>query len=40
MPRPAASDTARYQRLGATLQKQGLIETIPPVDDYAVELEG
>jgi len=36
--RPAALDTARYQRLGAFLQKQGLIETIPPVADYAVEL--
>jgi putative hydroxymethylpyrimidine transport system substrate-binding protein len=36
--RPAALDTARYQRLGAFLQKQGLIETTPPVADYAVEL--
>jgi putative hydroxymethylpyrimidine transport system substrate-binding protein len=36
--RPAALDTARYQRLGTFLQKQGLIETIPPVADYAVEL--
>jgi putative hydroxymethylpyrimidine transport system substrate-binding protein len=37
--RPAALDTARYQRLGTFLQKQGLIETTPPVADYAVELE-
>jgi putative hydroxymethylpyrimidine transport system substrate-binding protein len=36
--RPAALDTARYQRLGTFLQKQGLIETVPPVADYAGEL--
>lgn len=36
--RPAALDTARYQRFAAFLKAQGLVETVPPVDRYAVEL--
>ena len=36
--RPAALDTARYQRFAEFLKAQGLIDDIPPVDAYAVEL--
>ncbi|MDZ7713585.1 MAG: ABC transporter substrate-binding protein [Rhodovibrio sp.] len=36
--RPAALDTARYQRFAAFLKAQGLVETVPPVDRFAVEL--
>jgi putative hydroxymethylpyrimidine transport system substrate-binding protein len=36
--RPAALDTARYARFAAFLERQGLIETPPPVERYAVEL--
>jgi putative hydroxymethylpyrimidine transport system substrate-binding protein len=37
--RPAAMDTARYDRFAAFLEQQGLIKAPPPVADYAVELE-
>ena len=37
--RPAAMDTARYERFAAFLEDQGLIKTPPPVGDYAVELQ-
>jgi putative hydroxymethylpyrimidine transport system substrate-binding protein len=36
--RPAALDTARYQRFAAFLKNQGLIETVPPIDQLAVQL--
>ena len=36
--RPAALDRARYERFGAFLQAQGLIESAPAVDAVAVEL--
>ncbi len=35
--RPAALDHGRYQRFAEFLKQQGLIETLPPLDDYAVE---
>lgn len=35
--RPGALDTQRYRRVGAFMQKQGLIKTNPPVDSYAVQ---
>ena len=37
--RPAALDRARYARFAAFLEAQGLIDTIPPLDSYAVELD-
>ena len=37
--RPAALDTRRYARFAAFLKQQGIIAKIPPVGDYAVELE-
>lgn len=36
--RPAALDKGRYDRFAAFLKGRGLIETIPPVGSYAVEL--
>jgi putative hydroxymethylpyrimidine transport system substrate-binding protein len=36
--RPAALDTARYQRFAAFLNAQGMIEAVPPVEQVAVEL--
>ncbi len=36
--RPAALDRGRYDRFAEFLKGRGLIETIPPVDSYAVEL--
>ena len=36
--RPAALDGARYRRFAAFLKKQGLIDEIPPLESYAVEL--
>ena len=36
--RPAAFDNVRYQRFAVFLKKQGLIEKVLPVSDYAVEL--
>lgn len=36
--RPAALDRGRYDRFADFLKGRGLIETIPPVDSYAVEL--
>ncbi|MBA4502873.1 ABC transporter substrate-binding protein [Marinobacterium marinum] len=35
--RPAALDEARYQRVGAFMQEQGLAKRNPPVTDYAIE---
>ncbi len=37
--RPAALDRGRYQRFAQFLIDQGLIETAPPVESFAVELE-
>ena len=36
--RPAALDAGRYTRFAEFLQKQGLIEKIPPLSDYAIAL--
>lgn len=36
--RPAALDRGRYERFAAFLKAQGLIKTIPPLGEYAVEL--
>ncbi len=36
--RPAALDRSRYERFAAFLKAQGLIDAIPPLDEYAVEL--
>jgi len=36
--RPAALDRARYNNFAEFLKGRGLIETIPPVESYAVEL--
>ncbi len=36
--RPGALDTNRYQRFAAYLRGQGLIRTVPPIAQYAVEL--
>ena len=36
--RPAALDSARYQRFARFLKDQGMIEAVPPVARYAVEL--
>lgn len=36
--RPAALDAGRYQRFAEFLQARGLIDTIPPVESYAVEV--
>tara|TARA_R110002110_G_scaffold410123_1_gene633168 strand:- start:42022 stop:42963 length:942 start_codon:yes stop_codon:yes gene_type:complete len=36
--RPAALDRGRYDRFAEFLKGRGLIETVPPVDSYAVEL--
>lgn len=36
--RPAALDRARYRRFAVFLEKQGLIESPPPVGTYAVEV--
>lgn len=37
--RPAALDRGRYERFAAFLEEQGLIETVLPVERYAVELD-
>jgi putative hydroxymethylpyrimidine transport system substrate-binding protein len=37
--RPAALDTARYQRFGAFMQEMGLVKTAPDVEDLAVEVK-
>jgi putative hydroxymethylpyrimidine transport system substrate-binding protein len=34
--RPAALDVGRYQRFAAFLKEKGLIDTIPPIESYAV----
>jgi putative hydroxymethylpyrimidine transport system substrate-binding protein len=36
--RPGALDRARYLRFAAFLQKQGMVKTPPPLDEWAVEL--
>ncbi len=36
--RPASLDRARYERFGQFLIDSGLIEKLPPLDDYAVEV--
>ena len=37
--RPAALDHGRYRRMAQFLKDQGLIKTVRPVQDYAVELK-
>ncbi len=37
--RPAALDTGRYARFAKFMKEAGLIKTIPPVSDYAIELK-
>jgi len=37
--RPAALDRGRYRRFAAFLHEQGIIESVPPLDSYAVELQ-
>ena len=37
--RPRALDRARYTRFARFMKDSGLIESVPPVEDYAVELE-
>lgn len=34
--RPAALDVGRYERFAAFMKEKGLIETVPPVDSYAI----
>jgi len=34
--RPAALDIGRYERFAAFMKEKGLIETIPPIDSYAI----
>lgn len=34
--RPAALDVGRYERFAAYMKAKGLIETVPPVDSYAI----
>ncbi|MFK7963947.1 MAG: ABC transporter substrate-binding protein [Burkholderiaceae bacterium] len=36
--RPAALDVGRYERMAKFLQEAGLIKTLPPVSEYAVDL--
>lgn len=36
--RPAALDSNRYARFAAYLKKEGVIKTVPPLADYAVEV--
>ncbi len=37
--RPAALDQGRYQRFATFMQEMGLIKTVPPVTDVAVEIK-
>ncbi|SDH28997.1 ABC transporter substrate-binding protein [Roseospirillum parvum] len=37
--RPAALDTTRYETFGAFLKEQGLIDTVPPLDTYARQID-
>lgn len=37
--RPAALDRNRYTRFAAFMKEAGLIETIPPLESYAIELD-
>ena len=34
--RPAALDAGRYERFAAFLKEKGLIDTVPPLDSYAI----
>ncbi|MCC7276230.1 MAG: ABC transporter substrate-binding protein [Alphaproteobacteria bacterium] len=36
--RPAALDRARYQRFAEFLRERGVTRTVPPLDEYAIEL--
>lgn len=36
--RPAAMDKGRYERFAAFLKQNGLVKSLPPLDQYAVEL--
>jgi putative hydroxymethylpyrimidine transport system substrate-binding protein len=36
--RPGALDSVRYERFARFLKEQGLIQTLPPLEQYAVEL--
>jgi len=36
--RPAAMDKGRYERFAAFLKDKGLVKSLPPLDQYAVEL--
>lgn len=36
---PAALDRSRYEAYGRFLLDNKLIKTLPPVDDYAIELK-
>lgn len=36
--RPRALDNARYENMAKFMQQQGLIKTVPPLADYAVQL--
>jgi putative hydroxymethylpyrimidine transport system substrate-binding protein len=36
--RPASLDRGRYERFGQFLIDSGLIEKLPPLDEYAVEV--
>ena len=38
--RPAALDVGRYARFAAFMEDQGLVESPPPVETYAVEVDG
>ena len=37
--RPAALDAGRYERFAAFMKDKGLLDTLPPLSDYAVELK-
>ncbi len=37
--RPAALDAGRYERFAAFMRDKGLLDTLPPLSDYAVELK-
>ena len=35
--RPAALDIARYERFAAFMKRQGIVDRVPPVSDYAIQ---
>ncbi|PHQ70441.1 MAG: ABC transporter ATP-binding protein, partial [Sneathiella sp.] len=37
--RPAALDKGRYERFAAFMKAQGLIDTIPPLQSYAIAID-